>query len=313
MDPLDVLVVEDNQADLEIIRRYLNEVDRNVNLRHRKTARGAKSVIHDESPDLVMVDHLLPRKSGLEFLSEFQNHDVYLPVIMITGEGDESLLSHSLRQGADDYISKKNLSPGILEHSIDYVLETSREQFERDLKILEVEYVGESNLDLLTGLHNRDALVERLRTDLRRYDDDESKGVSLTLLDIDGFRRVNDHKGFLAGDELLKQVASVLSARADEEDFVGRYGSDEFCLISPIECRTEASERAKKVREGLAGMMDYWTNEHNLSFSLTVSFGITICVSRVDDPHHHFNCVQQDLRQAKATADRSLDGNGVIS
>lgn len=314
MDSLDVLVVEDNQADPEIIRRCLNQLERTVDIRHRKTVRGATTLLEDADFDLVLVDHGLPRKSGLEFLGEFQNRDSYLPVIMISSEGDESLLSHSLRLGADDYISKKNLSPGVLNHSIEHVLEKARRQFERDLKVLEFEYVENSTLDLLTGLPNRDALLDRLGTDLRCYENGSSKKVSLLLLDVDGFRRVNDQRGFLAGDELLRRMATTLSARVDEEEFLGRYGSDEFCVLSPIDRRPEASEKARLIQGDLRELFDRWTDEQNLNVSLSVSFGISICVSRTDDPVHHFNRVKRALGRSKATKNWSaLDVNGVIS
>ncbi|WP_433303134.1 diguanylate cyclase domain-containing protein [Actinoplanes sp. CA-030573] len=85
--------------------------------------------------------------------------------------------------------------------------------------------------DELTGLHNRRhvvAEIDRALADLERGDLAE---VTLLLLDLDGFKPVNDHYGHQAGDVVLREVASRLAAIAGAQDVVGRIGGDEFVVL----------------------------------------------------------------------------------
>lgn len=300
MNEYDVLIVEDNPADLEILRRFLKAIDSKIfQVRHKETLPQVIETVENSPPDLMILDHVLSRRTGIEILSAFQNRDHYLPVIMVTGEGNETLLSHSLRQGADDYISKSDLTPGLLEHSIDYVLEKAAERFRRDLKILELEMAGETDIDLLTGLPNRDALIDRLETELGRHAGDGERYLYLIFLDLDDFQRVNDRKGFLAGDELLKLVGSTMTSEIQEEDFVARFGSDEFCVITST-CRpVQEKQMSKTITENIEERLNQWLDEQNLKFFMTISLGVVKCDPQLKSPKIHLQKARQKMLKSK--------------
>ncbi len=119
-----------------------------------------------------------------------------------------------------------------------------------------VERVGETwamaTTDLLTAVLNRQALMARLDEELRRagrYD----RPVSIILLDLDHFKRVNDSYGHAGGDAVLQAVAQTLRSSVRTVDAVGRYGGEEFMLVLPETDVDTAATLAEKLRQIVAG------------------------------------------------------------
>lgn len=91
--------------------------------------------------------------------------------------------------------------------------------------------VHEATHDALTGLPNRRAAADHLDRVLREVESGRSVGAQVCFLDLDDFKAVNDELGHTAGDELLVEVADRLLAAVRHDDFVGRFGGDEFLLV----------------------------------------------------------------------------------
>jgi diguanylate cyclase (GGDEF)-like protein/PAS domain S-box-containing protein len=125
--------------------------------------------------------------------------------------------------------------------------------------------------DPLTGLHNRRLLERELAMQVsrcRRY----GEHAALLVLDLDGFKQVNDTYGHRAGDELLKAVASELARRLRGTDLVGRLGGDEFAVLLPGTDAQAARKVAANLREMVAGCtVDV---EDGRRLSVTVSIGV---------------------------------------
>ncbi len=103
--PLQVLLVEDEPAHAELIRRAFEDADRDVNLTVVETLEAAKNCVADSLPDLMFVDLLLPDGQGTELLPE-QKEDARLPIIVITSFGNEQMAVDAMRTGALDYVVK---------------------------------------------------------------------------------------------------------------------------------------------------------------------------------------------------------------
>ncbi len=113
--------------------------------------------------------------------------------------------------------------------------------------LLEQQIRDQANTDALTGLSNRRAIMEALETELAT-----GKSFGVALLDLDGFKEVNDKLGHHAGDELLQNVAQRLTASARANDSVGRLGGDEFIvLFRNILFEEEVPARATALLAGL--------------------------------------------------------------
>ena len=113
--------------------------------------------------------------------------------------------------------------------------------------------VALSITDPLTGVFNRRHLFDHLDMELRRaerYGD----AVSVAMIDIDHFKRLNDTWGHAAGDRVLQAVAAALRRCVRRVDTVARFGGEEFCVILPRQGRTEAFEVAEKLRVALQSL-----------------------------------------------------------
>ncbi len=129
-----------------------------------------------------------------------------------------------------------------------------------------------ATLDALTGLWNRRAFDDRIVEEVARALRYETP-LSLLMIDIDGFKRVNDTYGHLAGDHVLKSVATSLCSDVRDVDIAVRYGGDEFALVLPATNKTAAFAVAEKLRESIA-RRPVPVNGDPPSISVTISIGV---------------------------------------
>jgi diguanylate cyclase (GGDEF)-like protein len=128
--------------------------------------------------------------------------------------------------------------------------------------------------DPLTGVFNRSHLEERLFAEAafaRRH----RKALSLILLDVDHFKKINDQHGHAAGDEALKTLAKALADLTREEDVLARYGGEEFALIARDINRDATLALAERMRRAVEEQT--LAMGEGLSLSFTVSIGIAHC------------------------------------
>jgi two-component system cell cycle response regulator len=124
--------------------------------------------------------------------------------------------------------------------------------------------------DALTGCYNRRALFERLEREVervKRYD----QGLALLLVDLDNFKDVNDARGHLAGDGVLRQVGELLRREARSVDIVARFGGDEFVLVLPETTQEGAVIFAERLRQRVR---EHDFAETGASLFVTVSVGV---------------------------------------
>jgi diguanylate cyclase (GGDEF)-like protein len=127
-----------------------------------------------------------------------------------------------------------------------------------------------ANVDGLTGLHNRRFILEDYHqkvSSAKRY----QHPLSILLIDIDYFKKVNDHFGHLIGDEVLMAVALDLQSGLREVDLIGRYGGEEFMALLPMADLAEAQIIAERLRRLVANNMTF---QEKYGFGVTVSIGL---------------------------------------
>lgn len=127
----------------------------------------------------------------------------------------------------------------------------------------------EALTDVLTGLPNRRALDKRLAEEVRRsarY----NHPFSLVMMDMDGFKRVNDNYGHALGDTVLRNIAECLRYRVRDTDFLARFGGDEFVLILPETEPKDAALIADKLRNAVADCQHDWPDGKGVDLAISV-------------------------------------------
>ncbi len=138
--------------------------------------------------------------------------------------------------------------------------------------LLHEETVALSITDPLTGIPNRRHLTKQLEMEIARASRFANQ-LSLLLIDVDDFKKVNDAAGHLAGDAVLQQMAATFQGMTRKVDTVARYGGDEFVIVLPHVTKVEALEVAEKVRR--TAELTAFTGGLDASIGpITVSIGI---------------------------------------
>jgi len=196
--------------------------------------------------DVILCDLEMPRIDGFKFLSmlkarpELQN----IPVIILTGLNDRERKIKGLELGANDYITKPfDNEEMVARVKVHLKLKKLQDELKRSNELL----LELSNTDHLTGLFNRRYMMEALDKEVQRS---IRKGnpLSLIMLDIDHFKRVNDEFGHLQGDAVLQMVALHLQKELRSYDCAARYGGEEFVAILPDSSLDEAVLAADRIR-----------------------------------------------------------------
>ncbi|KRP97230.1 Response regulator PleD [Pseudomonas fluorescens] len=125
-------------------------------------------------------------------------------------------------------------------------------------------------IDPLTGLPNRAEWSERLDYEVNAWHQ-RGNSLSLAMLDLDHFKRINDGYGHLAGDKVLKIIANVLSKRLRPTDFIARFGGEEFVLLMPDSALADALAVGEVLREAIAACPFHFKGE---PVTITVSMGV---------------------------------------
>ncbi|WP_413203374.1 EAL domain-containing protein [Rhodospirillum sp. A1_3_36] len=142
-----------------------------------------------------------------------------------------------------------------------------------DWKNVEQELFHRANYDTLTGLPNRQFLMDRLTTALA-VAQREGHGVAVLFMDLDRFKQVNDSMGHAAGDVLLKQAASRMAAVLRPQDTLGRLGGDEFLVVSTgLKNETEAAKVASRLLDVVREPFTIDKREAFVSGSIGIGIG----------------------------------------
>jgi diguanylate cyclase (GGDEF)-like protein len=216
--------------------------------------------------DLILSDYNLADCNGLDLLTTVR-HLCSTPVIMVTGENVSHTAALAIRRGAMDYVVKtgdylftiplvveKNLAianikrenetlRGQLEQAL-LNLQDKNAQLEQSLKRVE----EMAATDPLTGLYNRRHFVRALE---QLFHEAQRAGTDLScvMIDMDGFKHLNDSRGHMIGDQILVTAAHVIMAGMRRMDLAARYGGDEFVLLLPHARSDEAISVVGRIRD----------------------------------------------------------------
>jgi two-component system cell cycle response regulator len=244
-----VLIVDDDDLVLARLQDLVTAAGYAV--RTAATGLEALRLLKESAASIVITDLSMPGMNGLELCRRIREHvwPGYVYVVLLTVKDEEKDILAGLDAGADDYMSKR----------------TSAAQFTARLRtarrVLALEYSLKSALekkrriamtDALTGAYNRRYFTRHLSRETKRAQRFGGK-VSLLLLDIDHFKRVNDSYGHGGGDIVLKRLTREMAKYLRRDtDWCARIGGEEFALVLEGTTLADAFRRAEKVRQAIA-------------------------------------------------------------
>lgn len=246
MVPLKVLLIEDNADDATLVTRSLAAAGYDVASTRVETAEQLRSALTETTWDIAIADYTMPAFSGLKALTMIRERGVDLPFIFVSGTIGEDIAVEAMKQGAHDYIIKGNLRR--LAPAVARELREAAVRRERTRANERVAYLAYH--DPLTDLPNRSLLHDRLQQAIRSSRR-EDKSIALLIIDLDGFKEINDAFGHHTGDRVLQQVAARLRRTMRESDTVARLGGDEFALLLPMTDLDGAEQAARKILQEL--------------------------------------------------------------
>ena len=210
-------------------------------------------------PDVILMDVYMPGCNGMELAAVIRQEEAYVgvPIVFLSRETDRMKQIAALGEGGDDFFTKP-VAPEQLVGAV-----TARAQRGRTLRLF-------MERDGLTGLFSHSRIIEHLEMAVVRADRHHGR-LAVAMLDIDGFKQVNDTYGHLVGDQLLKALAYLLRQRLRLSDVLGRFGGDEYLIVMPDTCGEGAHQKMDDIRRNFSAI------EHDTgrgSFSVTLSCGV---------------------------------------
>lgn len=250
----------------------------------------------ENSFDLVIVNGNLEDYDPLRLCSQIRSLERtrFIPILLITEQGDEQMIIRALDLGVNDYIVRPLDPNELIARSLTQV---RRKRYNDRLRNSVRQTIELAVTDALTGLHNRRYLDTHLRTLFARA---KVRGRPLTICitDIDRFKQVNDVYGHDAGDEVLKEFAGRIRSTVRGADLACRFGGEEFVVVMP----DTFAEAAAAVAERLRGMIEarpFQLRSGETPLMLTASMGIATLMPGIDTPEQLLKQADRALYEAK--------------
>lgn len=277
-----VLIVDDNPQNLQVLGSILskNGYEPVVFL----NGSDALAFLQQEPPSLVLLDVIMPEMDGYDVCRQIKSHPSTenIPVIFLTAKAQTQDLVQGFECGAVDYITKPFNSLELLSRVQTHVslremqktLEDKNALLQKEISLrIEAEEKLKilATIDDLTGLYNRRHFMELLRTEFERtirY----NLSLSLMIIDVDYFKKINDKYGHDVGDLALKSLGALGPKALREVDVFGRIGGEEFAVFLPetnLASAIVVAERFLKTTRETAISIESGT------IALTVSIGLS--------------------------------------
>ena len=288
-------MAEDSLTSVAVISRDLRE---RYSLLHARDGEEAWQLLQaDTRIELVITDVQMPRVSGQQLLKLIrQSEDTRirsLPVIVMTTTEDNAEKHLAFLNGANDFLSKPVDS---LEMQARVNVHHRLARTIHELEVSKVALAEQATTDSLTRLKNRRMFYSQAEQNLatcRRHGHD----MSVLLLDIDHFKKVNDTYGHHSGDEVLVRIAQLLSGIARHGDTVARFGGEEFAVLLPETNRLGAAVMAQRIR---AVIEKEEIVVEGRQIPVTVSIGVaTLAAEEVESIDQLLNIADRRLYLAK--------------
>jgi len=252
-----VAIVEDDHLLAEHYALVLNSIGIKTHIVQHITH--IVSELMQFQPDLLLMDLYMPEYSGPEIAGLLRQYQAFkrLPIVFLSSEMNKTLQIQALSHGGDDFLTKP-IDDVLLAQSVKVRLARS----------LEIKNLIEK--DSLTNLIKHSAIKQAAEFEFERAQRHEMP-LSVVMLDIDFFKKVNDSYGHATGDVVITALATLLSKRVRKTDKAGRYGGEEFMLVLPDCTAAQARVLVNSILTSFSQLRFNFQEDH---FSCTFSAGV---------------------------------------
>jgi len=224
----------------------------------------------DDAPQLLLLDWEMPKMNGIEVCERVIAKDPENPayIVLLTSRTSSDDIVEGLSKGASDYLSKPFDSA-----ELQVRLQVGKRMIELQQKLNTTlqNLTDLASHDALTGILNRRAIMEALPKEIKRIER-QKQVLCIGMCDIDHFKQINDTYGHLAGDEVLKEVTNRMEASLRDHDLLGRYGGEEFLVITPVDNTKHGIIAYQRICQAVSARP---IEIGDLSISITISCGVT--------------------------------------
>jgi diguanylate cyclase (GGDEF)-like protein len=286
--PIRVLLVDDERHERERLERLLGLAEATrFEVAGVANVEAALQSLAAGGPEAVLVDQSLPGRDGLALIALAERRGFEVPMILMGTSSARRIDLEGLEIGIADYLDKAELTPARLERCLRFAVERQRRRQRLDRL---------TQFDALTGLANRSLYLDRLERAIasaRR----QGGHVAVMIMDLNGFKAVNDRLGHGAGDRLLQVVGDRLAGRLRQTDTAARLGGDEFAICAEHLARPEdAPLVARKLLEAVSPAIDL---DGEAAF-VTGSLGVALFPGDGDDAAGLLRLADAAMYRAKA-------------
>ncbi|HVP03120.1 MAG TPA: EAL domain-containing protein [Solirubrobacteraceae bacterium] len=216
-----LLVVEARPGDAHHVAALLEGAGLTLDVLAAGRLSDAVDELLDAPIDIVLLAAPVDGSDVLDALGQLHAVAVDVPIVLLTGDEDHEAALRAIRRGAQDVLLRDELDGPRLVRALAYAVARER---------VDTELTRQALHDPLTGLPNRVLLRDRLAQSLGRLGRHDG-AIALLVLDLDGFKAVNDSLGHEAGDRLLVDVARRITDVLRSGDTAARFGGDEFVVL----------------------------------------------------------------------------------
>lgn len=218
---INVTLIEDDPDDIYLFKQSLKQderIDKSITVFN---SIGEFLTSNHDATDVLVLDLGLPDSQGLKTVVTVSNSVPNVPIIVLTGTDSNDIGEQAIQLGAQDYIPKSELCHSLISRSIRFSIERNG---------LLAKMRNMALVDPLTLLYNRAYFTERLEQQISIAARNKDC-FAIMMVDLDGFKEVNDTLGHHAGDQVLSQFSARMRSKTRQSDLIARYGGDEFILL----------------------------------------------------------------------------------
>jgi len=263
LEVIRVLMIEDSPDAVRLVREELKDAqgDKFELACEGRLSEGLER-IEKGNIDVILLDLSLPDSQGYDTFAQVHLHTPNIPIVVLSGDNNESLAVKTVQAGAQDYLIKGEWSIGRTVRSIYYAIERQRTMD----ALRSVLFV-----DKLTGLRNRGGLFILAEQQMNIANRTKS-GLFVIFVDLNDMKMINDTMGHQEGDHALIEAASIFKETFRTSDIIARIGGDEFVIIS---IETHKGRAADIIEARLRENIRIHNAERSRRYKLSMSVGIS--------------------------------------